>query len=74
MASLIVEGLMMLSYAVRDNLNPIIAKLISMGQKEELKNLIKLSSRIWYLIIFFIGVIAIFIYPTSVLRHIKRKK
>ncbi len=72
MAALIVEGFTMLSYALRDNLNPILAKLISKNQKKELQDLIRSSAKVWYIFISFIGIVSILLYPWFIQTFIKK--
>jgi O-antigen/teichoic acid export membrane protein len=63
MASLIVEGFAMLSYVVRDNLNPILNKLIAQHKIVELKETIKRGVKIQYTAIALLGIVAIISYP-----------
>ena len=63
MAAFIVEGLMMLSFVIRDNINPLITKYIMQKRYTELSKMVRLTLKIWYSIMFLIGGIAIITYP-----------
>jgi len=63
MAALTAEGLAMLAFAVRDNVNPILTQYLSQGKRERLRELLRRGVRLFSVFMAAAGLAAAAVYP-----------